>query len=343
MQVKMMMRIFSRVQLSFLFIYVAAAGNPAHGDTLDEVRERGYLLCGITENSPAFSTINENGERAGMDIDHCKTVSAAVFGKISVEYVSLTPHTAFTTLQSGGVDLFCGGASWTYLRDTALGLDFSGIYYYGGQGFIVHKDLGVSRVRELDGATVCVAQGTTNEQNLADYFYSRGLTYTALTFSDFDKGLHAYHMRRCDAFTTNRAGLAIRAMKFPDRDRHVILPDLISKEPQAAVVRQGDPRWRDIVFWSLNVRVAAEELNINQSNVAMLRANSTDPETRRLLGVTGGLGKRLGLSNEWAYNVIYLVGNYNDIWTRNFGYTGLERGLNALWTNGGLLFAVPVR
>jgi general L-amino acid transport system substrate-binding protein len=333
------MKFFYTVTVVCLFIF----WNQAYSDTLQDVRKRDHLLCGITVNSPAFSTINEEGERIGIDIDHCKTISAAVLGKISIEYVPLTPHTAFTTVQSGGVDVFCGGASWTYTRDTASGLDFTGVYFYGGQGFVVHKDLAINSVNELSGATICVVQGTINEQNLSDYFDNNALEYKSLTFSDFDKGLHAYHMRRCDAFTTNRAGLAIRAMNFANREQHIILPDLISKEAQAAVVRQGDDRWRDIVFWAFNVRVGAEELGVNQQNVIAMRANSNNTKVKRLLGVTDKFGERLGLSNDWGFNVIHLVGNYDDIWQRNFGYTGLDRGVNHLWTNGGLLFAIPFR
>ena len=312
-------------------------------DTLEEVKRRGYLLCGISENSPGFSTINDNAERVGFDIDHCKTISAAVLGKINIQFIPLTPNTAFTTVQAGGVDLFTGGATWTYTRDTSLGLDFTGIYYYGGQGFITHKDLGIKTVNNLNNATICVAQGTTNEQNLADYFDSHNINYTAVTFSDFERGMSAYRIRRCDAFTTNRAGLAVWVQTFPDSDKHVILPDLISKEPQSGVVRQGDDRWRDILFWSFNVRIAAEEFGINQNNVNEVRKTSNNVVVLRLLGNIDNLGERLGLSNDWAYNIIKLVGNYNDMWERNFGSSGIDRGLNHLWSNGGLLYALPIR
>lgn len=312
-------------------------------DTLERVRERGTLRCGISENSPAFSTINEDGERVGIDIDHCKTISAAVFGAIQIEYVTLTPHTAFTTVQAGGADVFCGGATWTFTRDVPMGLNFTGIYFYGGQGFIVHRDSGVRRVDDLDGATICVVQGTTNEQNLADHFTERNLRYKSLTFSDFERGLMAYRGNRCDAFTTQRTGLAIRAMAWRDRDDHVILDELISKEPQAAAIRQGDDQWRDILFWAFNARVAAEELGVSQANVVNMREQSNNPEVQRLLGITGGFGEKLGLEDDWAYQVIRLVGNYDDIWQRNFAPLGFERGPNALWSDGGLMFAVPMR
>jgi general L-amino acid transport system substrate-binding protein len=315
----------------------------AMAGTLEDVRERGSLRCGISENSPSFSTINEDGERVGIDIDHCKTISAAVFGEIKIEYVVLTPHTAFTTVQSGGVDVFCGGATWTFTRDVPMGLDATGIYFYGGQGFVTRRDANVRSVADLDGATICVVQGTTNEQNLADYFAAHELEYKSLTFSDFERGLSAYRSGRCDAFTTQRTGLAIRAMGWPDREEHLILNALISKEPQTALVRQGDDAWRDLVFWAFNARVAAEELGVSQANVEDMRAKSNNPEIQRLLGVTGNFGSELGVGNDWAYQVIRLVGNYEDIWERSFGYLGLERGPNALWTESGLMFAVPMR
>lgn len=327
---------------TILALLVAQIGATMAG-TLEDVRERGALRCGISENSPSFSTINEDGERVGIDIDHCKTISAAVFGEIKIDYVVLTPHTAFTSVQSGGVDVFCGGATWTFTRDVPMGLDATGIYFYGGQGFVTRRDANVRRVADLHGATICVVQGTTNEQNLADYFAARNLDYESLTFSDFERGLSAYRSGRCDAFTTQRTGLAIRAMGWPDREDHVILNELISKEPQSALVRQGDDNWRDLVFWAFNARVAAEELGVSQANVEEMRAKSNNPEIQRLLGVTGSFGRELGVGDDWAYHVIRLVGNYEDIWERSFGYLGLERGPNALWTEGGLMFAVPMR
>lgn len=311
--------------------------------TLEEVKSRGYLLCGITEASPGFSVVDEDGERNGFDIDHCKTVAVAIFGSPEVNYIPLTPNTAFTTLQSGGVDLFTGGATWSFTRDASLGLNFTGIHYIGGQGFLVHKKHKTKKIADLDGATICVAQGTTNEQNLADYFLEKGLRYKSLTFGDINQGLLAYRMGRCDAITTNRAGLATRAIAFPDRDEHILLEDMISKEPQSAVVRHGDDQWRDIVLWTFNVHIAAEELGIDQENVQEMRESSSNLEVQRLLGVTGNLGERLGLPNDWAFNIINEVGNYNDMWQRNFSPLGLDRGVNRLWTDGGLMFALPIR
>ena len=311
--------------------------------TLDDVKKRGSLRCGIVEGSPGFSSINDKGERFGFDIDHCKTISAAIFGDVRIEYVAITPHTAFTLLQSGGIDIFPDGATWSFTRDVSLGLDYTGVYLYAGQGFLVRKDSGVNKVADLDGATICIAQGTTLEQNIADYFDTHGLSYTAITFADIDKGLQAYYADRCDAFTNERISTAGRIFNWPDREKHIILEEIISKEPFGALVRQDDARWRDIALWSFNVRVAAEEFGITQANVDNMRKKSQNAEIQRLLGVQGNFGEKLGLSNDWAYNIIKIVGNYNDMWKRHFSPLGLKRGLNANWKDGGLHSALPFR
>lgn len=315
----------------------------AVADTLQEVLARGNLRCGITENSPGFSTINAAGEREGFIIDQCKTISAAVFGRISVEYVGLTPQTAFVSLQAGRVDVFAAGATWTFRRDIAMGLDFTGVSYYAGQGFLVRKSGEITAVADLDGATICVTQGSTNEQNLADYFVAHGLEFTPVTFADMDNALEAYEMGRCDAVTNEKLSLAGRRKSLRNPEEHVVLGEMISKEPVAAAVRHGDDRWRDIVAWSFNARLAAEELGVTQANVDKMRAESSNAEVRRLLGVTGGFGRDMGLSDDWAYEIIKLVGNYGDVWERNFTPMGVDRGLNNLWSNGGLLSALPFR
>ena len=314
-----------------------------HADTLEDVRARGYLRCGIIESSPGFSSIDGEGERFGFDIDHCKTIAAAIFGAIKIEYVPITPHTVFTLLQSGGIDIFPGGATWSFTRDTTMGLDYAGVYLYAGQGFVVRKDSGIRRLADLNGATICVAQGTTLEQNLADYFDAHDMHYTPVTFADIDKGLQAYRSDRCDTFTNERLSTAGRINAWPDRDSHLILEEVISKEPFGALVRQDDPGWRDIALWSFNVRVAAEELGVNQANVDRLRKESQNVEVQRLLGVHGNMGSALGLSDDWAYHIIKLVGSYADLWARNFTPLGLERGLNATWKDGGLHSALPFR
>lgn len=326
--------------LAPIFLLTAAAG----AGTLDDVRERGFLRCAIVEASPGFSSVDDRGVRIGFDIDHCKTIAAAVFGRTdSVEYVPVTPHTAFTLLQSGGVDVFPDGATWSYTRDVALGLDYAGVYLYSGQGFVVRKDANIRDVADLDGATICIAQGTTLEQNLADYFNANGWTYTALTFADIDKGLQAYHADRCDAFTNEPTSTAGRIAQWPDRSDHIILEDVISKEPFGPLVRQDDPRWRDLVLWAFNAQFAADEFGITQANVDQVRATTENAEVQRILGVQGNLGEKLGLSRDWAYNIIKLVGSYGDCWQRNFTPLGLKRGLNASWRNGGLHMALPFR
>ncbi|OGT81000.1 MAG: hypothetical protein A3H91_16700 [Gammaproteobacteria bacterium RIFCSPLOWO2_02_FULL_61_13] len=315
----------------------------APAGTLEAVRERGFLRCGIVESSPGFSVINDQGERAGFDIDHCKTLAAAIFGEFKIEYVPVTPHTAFTLLQSGGVDVFPDGATWSFTRDISVGLDYAGVYLFAGQTFLVRKDSGIRRVADMDGATICIAQGTTLEQNMADYFGARGMHYQALTFADIDKGLQAYHADRCDAFTNEGASTAGRIANWPDRDDHMIMEEVISKEPFGPMVRQDDPRWRDLVLWSFNAVIAAEELGVNQANVEEQRRTSQVAEVQRMLGVNGAFGEKLGLSKDWAYNIIRLVGNYEDQWRRSFTPLGLKRGLNATWQNGGLHSALPFR
>jgi general L-amino acid transport system substrate-binding protein len=332
-----------RARCALLALCLLGASAAACADTLETVRKRGYLRCGIVEGSPGFSSIDDQGKRVGFDIDHCDTIAAAVFGATKVEYVPVTPHTAFTLLQSGEIDIFPNGATWTFTRDTTLGLDFAGVYFYAGQGFVVRRDSGVRSIDDLDGATICVAQGTTLEQNLADYFDARGMHYTAVTFADIDKGLQAYHTGRCDAFSNEHASIAGRIYNWEDRAAHVILEEAISKEPMGPMVRQGDPRWRDIALWSFNAQFAAEELGITRANVKEMRATTQNAEAQRLLGVHGNFGEALGLSNEWAYDIIRLVGNYADTWERNFSPLGLSRGLNANWKDGGLISALPFR
>ena len=316
----------------------------ARGDTLSEVLKRGLLRCAVIEASPGFSSIEAGGRRYGFDIDNCRTVAAAVLGDAdAIEYIPINPNTAFTTLQSGGVDVFPGGATWTFLRDTALGLDYTGAYLYAGQGFVVRRASGVSRIAQLDGATVCVAQGTTNEQNLADYFRARRMKYSIVTFADVERGLNAYLADRCDAFTTEVFSLAGRIVALRNSDEHLILGEVISKEPFSGLVRQGDPRWRDIVFWAFNSRVAAEEFGLTMANVEEILATTEDAEIRRFLGAEGGFGEKLGLRNDWAYQIVAQVGNYGEVFARHFEPLGLQRGLNALWSDGGLMIAMPYR
>ena len=313
------------------------------GSTLEQVLTRGYLRCGITESGPGFSYINAQGERAGFEIDHCKTISAAVFGALKIEYILVSPQTVFTLLQSGGIDIFPAGATWSFMRDTNLGLDFAGVYFFDGQGFMVRKDSRVQEVADLADATICITRGTTLEQNTADFFGARDLQFDLVTLADPEKAIEAYRADRCDAVTMQRVALIARAAHMSDREEHVILDAMISSEPQAALVRQDDPQWRDLAFWSFNARLAAEELGINQENVKTMRENSQSAEVQRLLGVYGDFGKTLGVANDWAYHIIRLVGNYQDMWARNLTPVGLQRGVNELRRNGGVMMPLPFR
>jgi general L-amino acid transport system substrate-binding protein len=315
----------------------------ARADQLQDVLDRGFVRCGVTESGAGFSYVDASGNRAGFEVDNCRTVSAALFGEIRVEYVVVNPQTVFTMIQSGGIDIFAGGSTWSLRRDVSQGVDFAGVYFHDGQGFLVRRAAQVHRAAELDGATICVTQGTTLEQNLADYFASEGLRYGVVTYTSAEMAVQAYRARRCDALSMQRAALAVRRSAMPDPQEHALLPDVISNEPQAAMVRQGESRWRDFALWAFNARVVAEELGIDQSNVVQMRANARSPEVRRLLGVQGDYGKALGVRNEWAYDIIRLVGNYADMWRRNFAPIGLERGANALWTDGGAMRSLPVR
>lgn len=322
---------------------IASPLSAARADLLSQVLERGVLRCGVTESGPGFSYVDARGERAGMEVDNCKTISAALFGAIKVQYVIVSPQTVFTMVQSGGIDIFAGGATWSFLRDVTLGVDFTGVYFYDGQGFMVRKAAGIARVADLDGATICVTQGTTLEQNLADYFLAHGMRYDVVTFANAELAMHAYRTDRCDALSMQRAALGARRAAMPEPGAHIILTEMVSSEPQSAVVRQGEARWRDLVLWAFNVRVAAEQLGVTQANVDEMRADTANAEIKRLLGTRGNFGKMLGLSNDWAYSIVKLAGNYADMWERNFTPIGLERGANALWRDGGLMTALPFR
>ena len=315
----------------------------ACADLLEDVLKRGFLRCGVTESGPGFSFIDAQGERAGFEADNCRTVAAALFGEPKIEYVIVNPQTVFTMIQAGGIDIFAGGATWSFQRDVSLGIDFTGVYFHDGQGFLVRRAAGVSRVRDLNGATICVTQGTTLEQNLADYFHARRMRYDVVTFANAEMAMQAYRASRCDALSMQRAALAARRIAMPNPQEHVILAETISNEPQAAVVRQGEARLRDLATWAFNARVAAEELGIDQANVDSRKQTAASAEVKRLLGVQGSFGSMLGVRADWAYRVIKVVGNSADVWARNFASIGLERGANALWRDGGLMNALPFR
>ncbi len=325
---------------------VALVSTAAAG-TLDEVKKKGFLQCGVSQGLPGFSNPDEKGNWIGIDIDVCRAVSAAVFGNSEkVKYTPLSAKERFTALQSGEIDVLSRNTTWTLVRDTALGLDFVGVNYYDGQGFMVPKKLGIKSALELGGASVCVNIGTTTELNMADFFRANNLNYEPVVFEKADEVVAAYDAGRCDVYTTDRSGLAAQRLKLKNPDAHVVLPETISKEPLGPVVRHGDNKWGDVVRWSLYAMLEAEEYGVNSKNAAELRANSTNPVIKRLLGVEGELGKSLGLPNDWAYNIIKQVGNYAEIYDRNVGPKTplkLARGVNALWKNGGIQYPMPVR
>ena len=319
---------------------------PVAATTLDTVKTRGVLNCGVNLGLAGFSSPDDAGNWTGLDVDFCKAVGAAIFGPAAkIKYVPLAAKERFTALQSGEIDLLSRNTTWTMSRDTTQGLTFSGVNYYDGQGFMVKKASGVTSARQLKGATVCVQSGTTSELNLADYFRTNGIDYKVVVFEKQDESLSAYNAGRCDAFTTDASGLYAERLKLGAVDQHIVLPEIISKEPLGPVVRQGDEQWINIVRWTLFAMVGAEELGLTQSNITGM-ANAANPEVRRFIGVEGDFGKGIGLPRDWALQIILAVGNYGESFERNLGKgsrIAIDRGLNRLWTAGGLQYAPPIR
>ncbi|MCA1940814.1 MAG: amino acid ABC transporter substrate-binding protein [Caenispirillum bisanense] len=325
----------------------ATAGSAQAGATFDAVKQRGEVVCGVHTGLAGFGAPDAQGNWSGLDIDVCRAVAAAVFGDAKkVKYVPLSAQQRLAALQAGEVDILSRNTTWTLTRDTSNGLNFTAVNYYDGQGFMVPKSLGVKSAKELDGATVCVQTGTTTELNMADYFRANNMKLNPLTIEAFEEVNAAYASGRCDAITSDASQLAaIRANDLPNPDDHVILPELISKEPLTPAVRHGDDQWFDVVKWSIYGMIDAEEQGITSANVDE-KKGSDNPNTKRLLGVTPGMGAALGLPEEWAYNIVKQVGNYGESFERNVGKDSplkLERGLNALWTDGGLMYAPPAR
>ncbi len=325
-------------------ISFAAAGTAAAG-TLDDVKAKGHVQCGVSQGLPGFSNFDDKGNWSGIDVDVCRAVAAAVFGDdTKVKFTPLSAKERFTALQSGEVDLLSRNTTWTITRDTSLGLNFAGVNYYDGQGFMVRKDLGVKSALELSGAAVCTNTGTTTELNLADYFRANNLEYKVVAFEKSDEVVAAYDSGRCDVYTTDQSGLYAQRIKLKDPDAHMVLPEVISKEPLGPVVRQGDDQWFNLVKWSLFCMVNAEEMDVTSENVAE-KMKSTDPGIKRLLGVEGDFGEAMGVDKEWCAHIVAKVGNYGESFARNLGVAPLniERGLNELWTKGGLQYAPPIR
>jgi general L-amino acid transport system substrate-binding protein len=327
---------------------LALAGTAQAGPTFDNVKSKGFVQCGVNSSGlPGFATVDANNNWAGLDVDLCKAVAAAVFGDVAkVKYTPLNAKERFTALQSGEIDMLSRNTTWTSSRDSALGLDFPGVNYYDGQGFMAKKELGVKSALELDGASVCVQSGTTTELNLADYFRANNMKYTAVVYENNDEVNKAYEAGRCDVLTTDQSGLYSTRVKLANADDHVILPEVISKEPLGPAVRQGDNEWADVVRWTLFAMLQAEEFDITSANVDQVKAESTNPDIQRFLGVAEEKGTELGLPNDFAYQVVKQVGNYAESFERNVGVNTplkIERGLNALWTDGGLMYAMPFR
>lgn len=318
----------------------------ASASTLEDVKARGYLACGVSAGLIGFSNPNDAGKWVGFDVDFCHALAAAVFGdKDKVKFTSLTNKERFTALQSGEVDILSRNTTWTFTRDVNLGLEFVGITYYDGQSFMVPVELGVQSALELDGARICIETGTTTELNLADYFRTYDMEYESVVVGTADEARANYEAGACDTYTTDASGLAATRVTLQDPLAHIILPEVISKEPLGPIVRHGDNQWSDITRWTLHVMILGEEFGITSQNVDEM-AQSSNPAIRRLLGVEGDFGSQLGLSITWGDAILRQVGNYGEVFEKHLGtetLLNLERGLNGLWSDGGLLYSPPIR
>ncbi|XUM21096.1 amino acid ABC transporter substrate-binding protein [Bradyrhizobium oligotrophicum S58] len=318
----------------------------AQAETLKTVKDRGMLACGVSQGLPGFSNPDDKGNWTGLDVDVCRAIAAAIFNDpTKVKFVPLSAKDRFTALQSGEVDVLSRNTTWTLSRDTSLGANFAGITYYDGQGFMVKKALKVNSALELNSASVCVQTGTTTEQNLADYFKANKMKYEVIAFAGADETVKAYESGRCDVFTTDVSGLYAERLKLSNPADHVVLPEVISKEPLGPMVRHGDDQWFDIVKWTLFGLITAEEMGVTQANVDEM-AKSDKPDFKRAFGTDGNLGEQLGLTKDWFSRIVKAVGNYGEMYDRNVG-TGsklqIARGLNQLWNKGGLQYAPPIR
>jgi general L-amino acid transport system substrate-binding protein len=324
----------------------AAPGAYAQTQTLKTVKDRGMLNCGANGTLAGFGLPDAQGKWTGIDVDVCRAIAAAIFDDASkVKFVPLSAKDRFTALQSGEVDVLSRNTTWTSSRDTSLGLNFTGVTYYDGQGFIVRKALKVNSALELNGASVCVQQGTTTELNLADYFRAHKIQLKSVTFATANEALKSYDAGRCDAYTTDASGLYSERLRLANPDDHIILPEIISKEPLGPAVRHGDDQWFDIVKWVLFAMINAEELNITSKNIDEMM-KSTNPAVKRFVGTEGNAGEQLGLTKDWAVRIIKAVGNYGESFDRNVGKGSplkIERGLNKLWNQGGIQYAPPIR
>jgi general L-amino acid transport system substrate-binding protein len=336
-------------RVSVVFTAAAAllvCAGPAHAQTLKKVIERGALVCGVTQGLPGFSSPDDKGNWTGFDVDFCRAMAAAIFNDAAkVKFTPLAAKDRFTALQSGEIDVLARVTSWTLSRDTALGFNFAAVTYYDGQGFLIRKSLKVNSALELNGASICTQTGTTSELNLSDFFRTHKIKYELVAFATADEVVRAYDSGRCDVFSTDLSQLYAERLKLTNPNDHTILPEIISKEPLAPVVRHGDDQWLDIARWTHFAMVNAEELGVSSKNIGDA-LKSDRPEVMRLVGTEGGFGEQLGLSKAWAERIIRLVGNYGEVFERNLGAgsrLAIARGVNNLWNKGGIQYAPPIR
>jgi general L-amino acid transport system substrate-binding protein len=336
-------------RVSLVLTLAVAAGfsvQAASAQTLKTIKDRGLLSCGVTQGVPGFSSPDDKGNWTGLDVDVCRAIAAAVFNDpTKIKFVPLSSKDRFTALQSGEIDVLSRTTTWTLSRDTSLGANFTGVTYYDGQGFLVKKSLKVNSALELNSASVCVQTGTTTELNLADYFKGNNMKYEVIAFTTNDETIKAYESGRCDVFTTDVSGLYADRLKLANPADHIVLPEVISKEPLGPMVRHGDDQWFDIVKWTLFAMITAEELGITQKNVDE-KAKSDNPEMKRVFGTDGNLGEQLGLTKDWVTRIVKAVGNYGESFDRNVGpgsKLGIARGINNLWNKGGIQYAPPMR
>jgi general L-amino acid transport system substrate-binding protein len=336
-----MKRIASILALAFILVAQGASAQ-----TLKTVKDRGILNCGANGTLAGFGLPDAQGKWTGLDVDVCRAIAAAIFNDANkVKFVPLSAKDRFTALQSGEVDVLVRNTTWTSSRDSSLGLNFTGVDYYDGQGFMVRKALKVNSALELNGASVCVQQGTTTELNLADFFRAHKMTLKSVTFATANEAVKAYDAGRCDAYTTDASGLYAERLRLANSSDHIVLPEIISKEPLGPAVRHGDDQWFDVVKWVLFAMINAEELNITQKNIDEMM-KSTNPAIKRFVGTEGNYGEQLGLTKDWAVRIVKLVGNYGESFERNVGQGSplkIERGLNNLWNKGGIQYAPPIR
>jgi general L-amino acid transport system substrate-binding protein len=336
-------------RVSLVFTLALAAGfssQAATAQTLKTVKDRGQLSCGVSQGLPGFSSPDDKGNWTGLDVDVCRAIAAAVLNDpTKIKFVPLSAKDRFTALQSGEIDVLSRNTTWTVSRDTSLGANFTGVTYYDGQGFMVKKALKVNSALELNSASVCVQTGTTTEQNLADYFKGNNMKYEVIAFGTADETVKAYESGRCDVFTTDVSQLYAQRLKLANPADHVVLPEVVSKEPLGPMVRHGDDQWFDIVKWTLFAMVTAEEMGVTQKNVDEM-AKSDKPEFKRVFGADGNLGEQLGLTKDWVTRIVKATGNYGESFDRNVGAgskLGIARGLNQLWNKGGIQYAPPIR